>query len=144
MSRQQVELAVGVYIIIETACGYLMLLRKNTGYEDGLWAFPAGHCERRESATQAVIREAKEEVGIDISPEDVEVVHVMHDRTNRDNVRFFFRCKKWSGEIQNTEPHKAEKIAFFAQKDLPNNIVPAVSKAFACIHKGIFYSESGF
>ncbi len=46
--------------------------RHNTGFEDGAWHVPAGHLEASESVVQALIREAKEEVGVTIAPEDVE------------------------------------------------------------------------
>src|ERR1017187_7851758 len=49
--------------------------RQNTGFEDGAWHVPAGHLEASESVVQALIREAKEEVGVTIAPEDVEFAH---------------------------------------------------------------------
>ena len=37
--------------------------RQNTGFEDGAWHVPSGHLEAGESVVQALIREAKEEIG---------------------------------------------------------------------------------
>ena len=67
-----------------------MLLRQNTGYLDNYWSFPAGHVETGESATEGMIREAREELGIILSPDNLQVVHVMHRKTNRLNVDIFF------------------------------------------------------
>ena len=76
----------------------LLQLRKNTGYRDGCWSVIAGHVEAKESATEAMIREAKEEAGIEISREDLMLVHVMHRFENQERVDFFFKATKWKGE----------------------------------------------
>ena len=44
----------------------LLLRRFNTGYEDGNYCFPGGHVEKGEPIYKAMIREAKEEIGIEI------------------------------------------------------------------------------
>jgi hypothetical protein len=38
--------------------------RQNTGFEDGAWHLPSGHLEAGESVVAALVREAKEEIGI--------------------------------------------------------------------------------
>jgi len=68
----------------------LLQLRKNTGYMDGWWSVIAGHVEARESATNAMIREAMEEAGIKLSREDLVLTHVMHRFENQERVDFFF------------------------------------------------------
>ena len=51
-----------VYLILERDNKILIARRANTGYEDGNYQVPAGHVEEAELPTEAVIREAKEEV----------------------------------------------------------------------------------
>ena len=45
---------------------------QNTAFEDGAYHVPSGHLEAGESVAQALIREAKEEVGVSIAPGHVE------------------------------------------------------------------------
>jgi 8-oxo-dGTP diphosphatase len=55
--------------------------RKNTGFgfADRSYHLPAGHLEAGESVVEALIREAREETGIVISPDAMDFAHVMHN-----------------------------------------------------------------
>jgi 8-oxo-dGTP pyrophosphatase MutT (NUDIX family) len=69
-----------VHLILIDANGQVLFgRRQNTGYEDGAYHLPSGHLEAGESMITALIREAKEEVGVTISPEAVAFSHVMHN-----------------------------------------------------------------
>lgn len=66
-------------IIINKQNQILLARRANTGYMDGKWDFAgSGHVDENETATQAVIREAKEEMGILVSVNDVKFAHLSH------------------------------------------------------------------
>jgi 8-oxo-dGTP pyrophosphatase MutT (NUDIX family) len=60
---------VAVYLALVRENQVLLLKRQNTGFEDGNFGLIAGHVEKAESITQAVIREASEESGIRLLPE---------------------------------------------------------------------------
>jgi len=50
----------------------LLQLRENTGYMDNMYDFAcSGHVEKGESFSKALVREAKEEIGIEIKEEDL-------------------------------------------------------------------------
>ncbi|MCG2910013.1 MAG: NUDIX domain-containing protein [Stygiolobus sp.] len=122
-----------------------MQLRKNTGYMDGWWSVIAGHVEARESATNAIIREAMEEAGIKLSREDLVLTHVMHRFENQERVDFFFSVIKWIGEPTIKEPNKAEALRWFELNKLPENLVPYVRQAIDLgLLKGQIYSEFGW
>jgi len=56
----------------------LLALRKNTGYRDGEYELPGGHVEAGEDLYDAMIREAEEELSINIKRQDLEIVHIFH------------------------------------------------------------------
>lgn len=136
--------SVNAYLILIQKDKVLLQLRKNTGYCDGMWGFVAGHVEDSERATHGMIRETKEEIGIDISEAQVKVVHIMHRKTNRLNVDVFFDCRSWQDAIQNCEPNKCEKLEFFPLNSLPENIVDYHMIALNNALDGKFYSEVGW
>jgi 8-oxo-dGTP diphosphatase len=123
----------------------LLLRRANTGYEDGNYSVVAGHIEEKEKATDAMIREAKEEAGANIQAKNIKFAHVMHRLSNdQERIDFFFVVNSWEGEIANCEPHKCDDLSWFSLHELPNNIVPYVHSAIESWQKGIFFSEFGW
>ena len=136
--------SVNAYLILKQGNKVLLQLRKNTGYCDGMWSLVAGHVEEGESATAAMIREAREEIGIELSPSQIQVVHIMHRKTNRFNVDILFDCTSWQGRVQNLEIEKCEKLEFFPLSALPSNIVDYNAAALRAILNGQLYSEQGW
>jgi len=138
------------FLILKKENKILLLKRFNTGYMDGQYTLVSGHLDGDESFRQAMIREAKEEAGITLEPEHLEVVHVMHrnEPNNspaiRDRVDIFVSAKKWSGEPHNTEPNKCDDMAWFDIKNLPENVIPYVRQVLELTEKNIFYSEFGW
>lgn len=122
----------------------MLQLRQNTGYCDGMWSFVAGHVEDGEPATTGMIREAYEEIGIQLIPSQIKVVHVMHRKTTRLNVDIFFDCQSWCGEIQNKEPEKCAGLEFFSLDELPSSMIDYNAVALKSIQRGEFYSEYGW
>lgn len=142
--KKRAGASVNTYLVLKQGNEILLHLRKNTGYCDGMWSLVAGHVEDGEPATTAIIRETYEEIGITLSPEQINVVHVMHRQTNRLNVDIFFECTSWEGTIKNCEPEKCERLEFFSLENLPNNIVDYNIIAIKAILDGKFYSELGW
>jgi 8-oxo-dGTP pyrophosphatase MutT (NUDIX family) len=97
--------------------------RQNTGFEDGAWHLPAGHLEAGESVVQALIREAKEEVGVSIAPGDVEFAHIMHSSSSGGRAAFFFTVRQWDGTPENREPGKCSGLAWFRLDGLPERMI---------------------
>ena len=107
----------------------LLSLRCNTGYMDGFYSVVAGHLEPGETVVQAAIREAAEEIGVQIDPQDVEIVQVMHRKDGEERIDFFVHIHAWTGTIHNAEEEKCAGLAWFSPDALPENTVPYVRRA---------------
>ena len=121
----------------------LLALRKNTGYCDGEYELPGGHIEANEDLLDATIREAKEELNIELKRENLKIEHVLHHyKGNR--IKFIISAKKFEGRLQIGEPDKCEKIEWFDIEELPNNTEKRASRVLNEIQNGIFYDNSNF
>lgn len=124
----------------------LMQKRKNTGYCDGYYDLcVGGHVESFESMKQTMCREAKEEIGITILPEDLEFVCLIHK--NCGDVMYYngyFRAVKWSGEPEIKEPNKNDELKWFPIDNLPSNLIDDRNVAIYNFFNGIKYTEYGW
>lgn len=133
------------YLVLRDQDKVLLLRRFNTGYEDGKYSLPAGHVDQGETFTQAICREAMEEIDVMLKSEDVRVAHIMHRKSiDSERVDTFFVVEGWAGEVKNAEPDKCDDLSWYSQGGLPENIIPYVRQALECIRDGKFYSEFGF
>jgi 8-oxo-dGTP diphosphatase len=135
---------VNAYLILRQEDRILFSLRKNTGYCDGMWGLVAGHVEEGESATLALVREAREEIGLHLEVHQLQVVHVMHRQSDRNNIDIFFDCPNWEGSVTNSEPHKCAELGFYSLDALPHPLIDYIAQALHCSAKGQTYSEYGF
>lgn len=122
----------------------LLFYRMDGYFKNGWWVLPAGHIEPGETATQTVIREAKEELGINVDIKDIEFAHIIHNLTGENKrIDFYFFIKKFSGNIQNIEPLKCTKMCFFDKDNLPpfEKIAPTTLQALQNIWSKNNYSE---
>jgi len=133
-----------VHLVLFRNDNILLLRRANTGYEDGNYSVVAGHMDGNETARQAMCREAMEEAGVHIEPEDLRVVHVIHRKNDDERVSFFLTPDRWHGEPVNREPHKCSELAWYPVDSLPENTIPYVRHAIAQIQEGNTYSEFGW
>lgn len=138
---------VASYLILKKENQVLLLKRKNTGYEDGNYSVIAGHLEPGENFTSAIIREAKEEANITITPDDIEQIFVQHRKASNgepERVDTYFVATNWKGTIKNVEPHKCEHLQWYDLHKLPKNVVPCVRAALASIRNQENYNEFGW
>ena len=121
-----------------------MLRRYNTGYQDGNYSVVAGHLNGGERVTAAAIREAREEVGIQIQAEDLEVVGVMHRLSDDERIDFFLAASSWSGKVSNEEPQKCDRLIWSDLDELPVNVVPYVRRALDNYRSGRWFDSFGW
>ncbi|MDD5026354.1 MAG: NUDIX domain-containing protein [Candidatus Peribacteraceae bacterium] len=142
--NQRFSLIPEAYLLLQKGNKILLLRRYQTGYEDGQYSLVAGHIDGDETARNAMMREAREEAGIDLLPENLKLVHVMHRKTNPERIGFFFAATKWNGNIQNKEPEKCDDLHWFEITELPKNTIPYIQKAISAYLAQEAYSEDGW
>ena len=137
----------GVINLIIKQDNKVLLFFRNDGffnYDGGWWVLPAGHIEQGETAMAAAIREAKEELDIDIAPEDIKFVHIISNLASRtESFDFFFEVSKYSGKIRNCEGDKCANMQYFTLDEVKNlkNVVSTTRIALAGLANAKSYSE---
>lgn len=84
-----------------------------------LWNLPGGTMEPGESPWECVIREIKEETGLDA--ETVRLVGI-YNKPERNEICFSFACRITGGSL--TLNDEADRIEYFAIQDIPPNTSP--------------------
>ena len=139
--KDRFKMIASAYLFLVKDDVILLSRRFQTGYEDGNYSLPAGHVEDGETLTDCLIREAKEEIGIDIDKNDISLVHVMHRKETDIRVDFFFTTIKWIGTPTNCELQKCDDLSWFLLNALPENTVPYIRAAVEAWKRGEFYQE---
>ncbi|MFF0228541.1 NUDIX domain-containing protein [Streptomyces sp. NPDC004629] len=139
---------VGVHLHLQDAQGRILLgLRHpDSTYAPATWHFLAGHCER-ETAIDCLVREAKEEAGLTIAPEDVDLVHTVHHVDSPDarpRIALVFQARSWTGDPEVLEPDRCVEWRWWTPQDLPPAVVPYTRMAIDGILRGRPYSEQGW
>jgi len=103
--RAQVQVAVGV--LIRSNGDFLLTSRPAGKPYAGYWEFPGGKVEQGESTYDALCRELREEIGIEVhsaTPWKVEVIDYPHALVRL----HFFKVTVWEGELQMREAQDAQ------------------------------------
>jgi SAM-dependent methyltransferase len=123
--RRHTEI-VDVHLLLLRGDEVLLARRANTGYADGLLHAPSGHLEDGEDVRSGMIREAHEEIGLELAPDDLDAVLVMQHRAPDGNARigWFFLARLAEGaEPVNREPDKCSELGWYPLTDLPEDMV---------------------
>lgn len=132
-----------VYIIIKNQEGKILLQRRQgTKLWPGFLALPAGHIDEGENAIDAVIREAKEELNIDICEDDIVDSFVVNRRNKSLKPYFdvYFEISSFKGQITINEPDKCSELKWADMNSLPTDMVDFEIEALENRKKGITFS----
>jgi 8-oxo-dGTP diphosphatase len=122
----------------------LLIRRYRTGYMDGHYSVPAGHLDGNEPVRLAAVREAREEIGVGLDPQDIAFGGVFHRHEGDERVDFFVHVRKWSGEPVNAEPEKCDELRWAEVDNLPENTIPYVRRAIENFRAGVPFEEFGW
>ncbi|MCL2771759.1 MAG: NUDIX domain-containing protein [Oscillospiraceae bacterium] len=136
---------VAVHLFLRKDNKILLLRRFNTGYEDGNYSVVAGHIDGGEDVCAAMIREAKEEAGVDILLNNLKIVQVMHrKKIDEERIDYFFVCDNWIGNISIMEPDKCDELIWVDIDKLPDNTIDYIRAAINNYKADIPFSIFGW
>jgi 8-oxo-dGTP pyrophosphatase MutT (NUDIX family) len=144
-NRHQVTPEVFLFLIRDAKI--LLIRRCNTSYENGKYCFPAGHGEANETMREGVCREAVEEIGITVQPDQTKFAHTQHRFSDYDpkhphaRVGFYFTVTDYTGDAHNAEPHKCDQVDWFPLDKLPDTLIAHQRAALEAYLAGHAYSE---
>ncbi|PPR08374.1 MAG: hypothetical protein CFH44_01125 [Proteobacteria bacterium] len=137
--KQILKAAVHAFVINDNKL--LMSIRSKNG-EPYLWGVPGGHVDDIEVSSQALIREMKEEINLDINKGEFKLVFSMHRAgVNKPYFCTFFEVETNLANLKNNEPEKCDELKWFDLDELPENIVPYIKKAINAYLDGEIYLE---
>ena len=89
--------------------GRLLLMRRASPVGVLLWTFPSGKVDERETASEAAVREAREEVGVTVVP-----VVVLGSRVHPLSGRLvvYVACRLLSGTAHAASPREVAEVAW--------------------------------
>lgn len=137
----------GVINLIIKKDNKVLLFFRNDGffnYDGGWWVLPAGHIEQGETARDAAIREAKEELDINVAPSDIKCVHITSNLASRtESFDFYFEVSKYSGTMRNCESGKCVEMRYFTLDEVATlkNVISPTRLSLAALQRGEIYSE---
>lgn len=115
-----------VYLIIKNEKNEVLFQRRSgTKLWNGFLGLPAGHIDIHENAYDALIREAKEELGITIKKDDIGSTFVV-SRINKSLPPYYdvyFEIKKYEGTIRINEKEKCLELKWLDIDNLPNDVI---------------------
>ncbi len=132
-----IKVGAGVVIIKD---GMTLLAKRQGSHAEGCYGSLGGHVEFGESPVDAVTREAREELGIEIG--NVVFVSCTNMRKyGKHYIDVSFVAEILSGEPTILEPHKIESIGWFPLDNLPSPLFEPVRIALEALKTGNRYFE---
>lgn len=120
-----------VHIILINDDKILLQKRKGSKLWPGYYALPAGHIDEGETQYDALIREAKEELDIEINPDDIIKEYVVLRRNFfkidgkilEPYIDYYFEIKKYKGIPKIIEEDKCDELIWVDANDLPEPFI---------------------
>jgi 8-oxo-dGTP diphosphatase len=145
--RERFRLSASVFVVVRRGGQVLLLRRAGTDWHDGDYSLPAGGVDGGEALDAAAARELREETGLEVSPDDLRLAHVLHSRAGDGGSEWlgaFFVAERWHGEPRLMEPHKHDALDWFALDALPARTIPYTRQGIEACARGVAFSRFGW
>jgi 8-oxo-dGTP diphosphatase len=116
--------------------GRLLLVERRTAPEAGHWNLPGGKVDFLERVEDAVTREIREEVGLEICLGPLLCVTQMVGIDGKHWVSPVFRASVLHGEPVNCEPAKIAEVRWFALDAPPSPLAQGAKDAIEALERG--------
>ena len=127
MINKRVEVVAA--IVVDSQHRILMAQRADWQHQGGKWEFPGGKIESGETHTQALARELKEEVDVQIDQQACELFKaVHHDYSDKQVSLYFYLVKDFSGTAKGLE---GQPVMWVNAQTLPQMAIPDANQAIA-------------
>lgn len=136
IDRHEIVAVVHTLVWDKSGQNLLLLERANTGFLDGKHTLPGGHVQAGESMIVAAAREVHEEVGIELGGLSPCCVLPYSGGVN-----FVFSSNNWQGSIRNAEPDRCASVGWFDRNQLPDSVVPWLTKALELHDAGDWFYD---
>lgn len=119
-----------------------VLLLAQTSDNGGKFTLPGGTVESEEYAMTTLIRECKEEIGITILQEDLNLIHVLHKKKGKeDRITLYFTTQNYKGRVVARETEKFRGVTWHSIYRLPTKTSATVKHVLGHVRLGARYSE---
>jgi ADP-ribose pyrophosphatase YjhB (NUDIX family) len=116
VEERNASFSIGAFAIIFDDHGRALLCHRR---DMDVWNLPGGRVESGELPTEAVVREVKEETGLDVV---IERLVGVYGKVEEDDLVFSFLCQVTGGDPALTD--EADAIEYFAVENIPANTSP--------------------
>ena len=112
----KMQFTIGIFGLIFDEQDRILLCHRR---DYDLWNLPGGGLEGGETPWNGLIREVKEETGLDV---EIENLVGVYSKTDQNEIVFNFRCGVIGGEL--TLNDEADRLEYFAFDEIPSNTSP--------------------
>ena len=127
---------VSALVLLDQDKRILISERPQGKFMQGFWEFPGGKLEKGENPEICLIREIKEEIGVDLenfcfSP----LIFTLNKYENFDVLLLLFICREWEGIVSPKENQNIKWV--FVNKLFDSNLLPGDQKLIPYIRDAI-------